>query len=895
MILKTRLFKPPVSQNFTFRKSLINEMLRHHDKSVQMIIAAAGYGKSTLASQYLDNCNQTFCWLSLDIDSNDSKTVLTYLVEAIQTSIPKSMESTTQILSAIDLPSTKAIINCLINDLTEIKSELTITLDDYHVIKNKIVHSIFESLLTNLPPSIKILLISRIDPPLKLARLKAYNQLFELRMGNLKFSSNEILHLAKSSHQLDINIEEAKKIEIESEGWIIAVRLILNKIKNGNESNLSKRGLDKEKNVLVEYMLKELLESLSFNLQRCLMVSSLFRRFSIPLLCHVMSEFLKDVDRKQLENEMLAILENSMFVIPLDENRTWFRFHHIVIDFLNNNIVRFLSLEQQNIILNNASIFFNKDKSYEEAIEMAVKAENISFAIDIINDHKENLLYNDKEDILKRWLQIIPKVDIYNSIDALLIKAIIHDSHIEYDDLHLTLDRTHSLLNKTKLNEESRIHWGGFYSIKSYFDYQKGDIENALIHAEKSLKFLDKHQIYLRDRAVLVKGLGLHMSNQPEEAKLFFKNFIHSISVSSTLTSMRVHGYFSLLKIYQANLKELEYSAKLIHDISVTFDSRFSQVMSNCFMAYSNYMQNKLQNVIPFVDAIEGMWYNGRPLWVVHTVIAKIMCQISLNNFKEAEETLNRLTDFLSSFENGNLTKWTWVIKTEIAVRKNDLKQAKEMAKMANFELHPIIFSFYFSQLTEVKFLLLSGTQQDLQEAHHLLEKYLLIGEETNHRTFLIQAYLLMSVCQQKENNLDSALQYVQKAINLGRHSNYIRPFVDLGADIQVLIKKLSLTKKGDFYIKEILKAFLNDKNSSITKKLSEVQTFYDVNLTSKELKILNLIAKGYQNKEIANELHYSLGTVKSYIYKIYQRIDVKNRAQAIQVLEKKQIKSPLV
>jgi LuxR family maltose regulon positive regulatory protein len=227
-LLKTRFHKPSLADSFILRQQLMDRLDHGQKKRLTLVVGGAGYGKSILVSQWLNERQHTYCWISLEEDCNDLQVFLSYLVVGVQQTYPDSMPRTAQLMLSSILPTVLVVAETLINDLSDIKGRLSIVVDDLHKINNQKIFELLNQLIQLGPEHSRLVLISRVDPPLKKAKFRAYNQLCEIRMSDLRLTETEIIQLAKNSDYTSITSETARIIEEKTEGWILGVNLISN-------------------------------------------------------------------------------------------------------------------------------------------------------------------------------------------------------------------------------------------------------------------------------------------------------------------------------------------------------------------------------------------------------------------------------------------------------------------------------------------------------------------------------------------------------------------------------------------------------------------------------------------------------------------------------------------
>ena len=336
LILKTRLYKPPVNEKFIVRERLIARLNDESDRPLKLIVAGAGYGKSVLMSQWLDTCRKKYCWISLEEDCNDLQLFLSYLIAGIQQTFPEGMERIAQLTSSNQMPSDEAIAHTLNNELHDLPESFILVLDDFHVISNKTILNLFNEILKYPPENVQIALISRLDPPINKSRLQAYQQVSEIRMSDLRLNIQEIKELARRSVQIDISDEAAEGIEKTTEGWALCVFLKIREFVESNVAEADTYPIDQRSSNLSMFLFNLLNASLPPDAVYLILVISLFDRFNVGLI----EQLFEDAEEAGLKGESLnlTLLKikqlDSPFLINLDKNKEWFRIHHLIREIL---------------------------------------------------------------------------------------------------------------------------------------------------------------------------------------------------------------------------------------------------------------------------------------------------------------------------------------------------------------------------------------------------------------------------------------------------------------------------------------------------------------------------------------------------------------------------------
>lgn len=885
LVLNTRLNKPPVDKGYIQRKRLITILQNNQDKILKLVIAGAGYGKSVLISQWLEICNEKFCWISVHEDFNDIRVALSYLVTAVQSVFSDTLKKSNEAVNTIQTVSVKSLGQILINELAEINEPLNIVFDDFHLNNNLSLNEIIDDFLTNPPQNVKITLISRYDPAIKLNTLRTYDRICELRSAELAFTQNEIHDLAARLHNLEISEEISHSIYSLTEGWTIGIRLILKKIAGGESIEESLNSIHGTSSHFSQYLLEEILNKQLPHVREVLLASSLFDRFNLDFI-HFLRPVLNidaDITNEVLTNDIQRFVDSSMFIIPLDYDSKWYRFHHLIQSFLQNQIKHQKTQEQLHVIYHRACLHMESKGFLSEAIDYALKSMNAERAASIINNHKHELLNSDKFHLLDRWLQLLPSGTIENHAGLLMARAMIHDTTANYPAMIDDLESAALILQPFDMKmENSRADWGEYYAIHSAVSYYLGRLETSIQSSQKALELLnDSKGNYIRDFALAFHVFSNNALNGGNRAEAILENELKIFPQKERHSLMRNQIVKVLLFLINGKFSELPKPAKLAYDISKEEKMWLSNTMAAYGIAVNSYISGQLTDVDRYNNIVDNHKYASRPFWALNMFSMNAMAMISLNKHAEVENYISEMHSFAQQFQNKPFDKFVTVFEIEVALRMRNIKHAVTLASTAEFDIYPPVYYYYFPQLTKVKLMMAQGGKRKQQEAKNLLEDYLKLSQKSNNILFRIQVLLLYALLFKKSGDLNASLDKIREVLTLGKQECFIRTFLDLDEDMYSLLEQLEPDEKNNACVSKILTAFRNERKSGNNSNLNTGKGELN-ELTRKEIEILQLIGSGFQNKKIAEKLFISETTVKTHVYRIYKKLEVPNRLTAL-------------
>jgi ATP/maltotriose-dependent transcriptional regulator MalT len=887
-ILKTRLFKPQVKEGVILRSRLLNKMEDNFYKPVHIIVGPAGYGKSVLMSQYLNYCEAQYCWISLDPDCNDVRTFIHYLGTSIQLVSPDSGKKLIEAALANELIQISELGQLIANELELIDQDLVIVLDDYYFICNGEVHDLITEVLRNFPSRHKIAFLSRFDPLLNLHEFYAYDRVNEIRMRDLRFNLEEIKTLSECVTSIKFETEILQKILNISEGWVVPIRLIFKDLLSRNNREIYQWNENTESKKLTYNLLNHLLHQENLWLQEIVILVALFPRFSLSLLKEiypVMNPSTRQ-DAEEIEDLFHSFIQRSLFTIPLDEEGEWYRFHHLVQEFLITQSKKKFSEEKIRSALSYGSRLFEREGSIREAIQLAVEAQDFALATEIINRHRIEFTNTQQYAELRQWLRLIPPEVVELSPGLLIIRAVLTEATPNLSQLAKDISKIHHVLaplNKDS-DEQTRYLWGEYYSSKCGLEFHSGNSQLALDAAIKARDLL-KAEVYVfsHDYALVHQLLALTTLGRAAEAEIIVQQIESVLKPSQKFHLSHLYMMGIFLRFIQGRVTDFTNVAHQTRDISLEVSNTFVFIVANYYLALSAYLRNELEVVEPYLNAAIDSNYMGRPIWIIHCYQLKCLNLLALDQKAEYAQCLNEMIAFEERYDSSHFKNEVLLYQVNLLLDQGNIKDATSLAKKVNFDSLSFILFYFSPELLEVKLLLNTGSTRDQERAQNLLLEYEKAALERHNQMNLLQVHCLQIQLLLKKKEYQDALNRLRILLAYTEPEGIIRLYTDCGKEMASLFDKLSDDEKNQAYISNIISSFKAAKSAKPSLRSKAGNGLMDKNrLSSKDKAILELISQGYQNKEIADQLNYSLNTIKKYVHKIYLKLDVKNRAEAV-------------
>jgi LuxR family maltose regulon positive regulatory protein len=414
-ILATKLYIPQPRTDLVQRTHLIDRLNSGIKHKLTLISAPAGFGKTTLLVDWISQSEISVAWLSLDKGDSDSVYFINYLVAALKKIDANIGKTTLPMLHSPQRPATELVLMNLIKEIADFANNFVLVFDDYHLIDAKDIHAMVECLLDYLPANMCLIISTRVDPPLPLARLRVSNQLAELRAIDLSFSINETALFFNKIMNLEISGNDISVLESRTEGWIAGLQLAGLSMKSCEDIPSFIKTFAGDDRYVVGYLVEEVLNRQPAQIQEFLLKTSILNRLSAPLCDFVINETGSQTILDTLENI-------NLFIIPLDNKRRWYRYHHLFAELLQQ---RLYQREKNSVaeLHSRASIWYEQNKFGDDAVEHALAAKDFEQAVSLIEEQADTIWERGEHTKFKRWLEELPAELVFSKPILSIIHA----------------------------------------------------------------------------------------------------------------------------------------------------------------------------------------------------------------------------------------------------------------------------------------------------------------------------------------------------------------------------------------------------------------------------------------------------------------------------------------
>jgi LuxR family maltose regulon positive regulatory protein len=880
-LLTTKLYRPPVGPKWVLRPRLIRHLEEglHLGHRMTVISAPAGFGKTTLLSEWLRQADRPVAWLSLDVGDNDPTRFLTYLIAALQTIDPAIGLSAQATLQAAHPLPMEPLLTSLINDIVTTTKPFILVLDDYHVIETSAIHQAVSFLLDHMPPlehGMHLVFATRADPALPLARLRGRGQLTELHAADLRFTSSETAAYFNETMALHLSAEHVAALEQRTEGWIVGMQLAAISLQGHENVADFIRAFSGSQRYVLDYLTEEVLIRQPQEIQEFLLQTSILDRLNGSLCDAVRfgtaetpsSTHGTAVTRGVASQKVLEALEASnLFLVPLDEERRWYRYHRLFADILCQR----LKLEKVDLVAElhrRASEWYHANEWYHDAVHHSLAAGDEERAAELIGQKGWAMLVRGEMRELLGWLNSLPQ-DLVRSRPQL---GMIHAWALALTGQWNEVEQSLAQIGDGHVP-------GEMAALQAYVASVQGDVPRTIALCKQASEALPERKWFSRSFVALSLGIAYFAGGQPRAASKALSEAIE-LCRTSGLTYMMQGTMIELGLVQQTagSLHEAAQTCRRALELAPGQDVRPVPNVGRAYvcLAKVHYEWDNLDRALQYatkgIELTELGGFTSAQLfgyaWLAEVCMAR-------GDMKAASQALEKADCLIQQHDyaalSGTLTAlrvWSWLRSGDLTAASLWLQEHPPSA--GDVPDYPQ----ELEQLTAARVLL--GLNQPAR-ALEMLCRVQDLAEEAGRMWSLIRILVLQARAFLLQGDWDQALSALERALCLAEPEGYVRTFVDEGEAMARLLRRALTKGIAPDYVRRLLAAI----GESVPAPSPVAQVLVEP-LTERELEVLRLIAGGLSNREIASELVVAVSTVKSHINHIYGKLDVKNRVQAI-------------
>jgi LuxR family transcriptional regulator, maltose regulon positive regulatory protein len=872
-LLETKFYIPQPRADLVSRPRLLERLDGGLQARLLLLSAPAGFGKSTLLSDWLGQRSllQRTAWLSLDEGDNDPVRFWRYLIGALQRIDPEIGRAAQGLFLSLKAPVLESVVTSLINDIVAAGQRFLLVLDDYHLIEARPIHDSLLFLLEHQPPQLHLTITTRADPPLPLARLRVRRALVEIRTADLRFASTEAQSYLHKTAEIDLSPDQMALLETRTEGWIAGLQLAALSMQGHHDPARFIATFTGSHRYVLDYLSEEVLHRQPESLQQFLLQTSILDRLCAPL-CDALT------GRADGQQTLVKLEQDNLFLISLDDERRWYRYHRLFVDLLRSRLETD-ARDHLHALHQRAGLWFEAHDLPGEAIYHFLAARAWDAAAVLVERQVDGLWMHGEVNLLLSWLKQLP-VELVHSRPRLCLAyawVMLHNGPL--DGVEGWLHRAEQSLSPA----DSALH-GEIAAIRGSTATIRGDIEEASVQCTLALQLLPPERHFLR--AATVHALGT--------AHRFSGNIVAAMHAFTEAVSVgRATGHFYLLIDSLCNLGLLQATRGQLHLAHQTYQealarveaegSAASPIASEAYIVMGDLLRewNQLGTAESYlarglaladkggiVDAILTGYLVlsrvKRSQWDLDQALALVQQGIQLAQQHKIQRMVSTFAAqqarlWLASGRLEETLRWAHAFAPTLAENPGYLRE--------------------FQSVTLARVWLAHG---QARQALHLLDELVAAAEQAGRVHSIIEIQMVRGQVFSALGDGEEARRALTHSLTLAEPQGYLRRYLDEGSTMADLLQQISLRNPQLRAYRERLLSLFPEADPPPISNAHTPSAGMIEDLTSRELEILRLIAAGHTNQEIAQQLVVQPSTIKKHINNIFGKLGATHRTQAV-------------
>ncbi len=871
-ILATKLYVPPPRPKVVLRPRLIERLNEGLHGKLTLISAPAGFGKTTLISEWVAGQPRPSAWLSLDEGDNDPTRLLSYLISALQTIAANIGGGVLGVLQSPQPPPTESILTALLNEIITVPDDFVLVLDDYHVIDARPVDDALAFLLEHLPPRMHLVIATREDPQLPLARLRARGHLTELRAADLRFTPSEAAEFLKGVMGLSLSAEDIVALEDRTEGWIAGLQLAAISMQGRKDATSFIESFTGSHHFVLDYLVEEVLEQQSESVQGFLLRTSILDRLCGPLCDAVL------LDPSGSGQETLQYIGHAnLFLVPLDDERRWYRYHHLFADLLRQRLQQSTASSAGDEGSGVAELHSRASRWYEangleiDAFQHAAAANDVERAQRLIEGEGVPLYFRGTVAPVLKWLKSLRKtvLDARPSLWVMYASVLLL---VEHTVVEQKLQAAEAALQETEPDDRTRDLVGRIASMRATLAVIQHDAETIITQSRRALEYLHPNNLPVRTATTWTLGHAHQLQGDRAAASRAYAEVI------ATGKSFGDSVYTIAATINLGQLQEADNQLSLAAEsfrrvLQLAGDPPQPIACEACLgLARITYQWNDLdaaqQHGQQFIQLTRQM---GSVDSFASYDVFLARLKLAQGDVAGAVAILAKAEEFVR--QHSFLFRMPDVAAAQVLtlLRQGDLAAGAHLA-----EAHEL-------PLSQARVHLAQG---DASAALATLGPLRRQAEAKGWADERLKVMVLQALALQAHGERDEAARLLGDALALAEPGGFIRIFVDEGTPMARLLSEAAAHGIMPDYTGRLLASFEAEAHKSEDESyLPPALTAQPLvePLSQRELEVLRLIAQGLSNREISERLFLALDTVKGHNRRIFGKLSVQRRTEAVE------------
>ncbi len=890
-LVSTKLRPFQARPKLVARPRLTEKLEREPARKLTLISAPAGFGKTTLLVEWLRERaggEGSVAWLSLDEGDNDPTRFLSYLVAALQAIEEGIGEGVLSALRSPEPPRVENITAALINELATLPEELTLVLDDYHLIDSEPVHGLVSFLLERLPSNVHLVISSRINPPLPLARLRARGQIMEIDAADLSFAPEEAAAFLKVTMGLNLSVGDVAVLEERTEGWIAGLQLAALSMRDRQDVSAFVEAFSGSHRDVLDYLAEEVLEGQPGHVREFLLQTS--------ILDHLSGALCDALTCRSDSREMLEELEReNLFVIALDEERSWYRYHHLFADFLRSRLER-ESPGRIKELHCRAAEWYEQNGWISDAVGHALAAEDHERASDFVERVIGETWFRGEVMTLLGWLEVLPERAkrrrprlLLEHATALMWVGRLEGVESLVREAELIVDAAAEGSNEGPPSSVENIHGryllGYAAATRAWHANLLGDPQSGIQFARRALALLPDDPRPRTFAAFSLAAAYSFVGNFEAASAAFAETAELGFAAGHDYLTLEAMGYHAELQMARGRLREADVILRRALGFAAERGDVSLPATGEVYVALGELLYEWDDLASAEARLTEGVQLAER----TGQLGSLIDGYVSLSRLKQAQgdsggalEAAREAERLARSAGVGQFTVEAAAWKSRLHLARGELAAATSEWEQVSVGDDDPAFVREIGQLARARLLAARGEHDEALRIRADLRE---AAQAAGRTGWEIEILALEALALQAQGKRERAVRTLAQALALAEPEGYVRTFVDEEAEMAALLSEVLEAQQRHrlapdvpaYYLRKLSAALERDAFLTATPGAGLPEP-----LSERELEVLTLVAAGKTNQVIARELFVALSTVKTHIKNIYGKLEARNRTQAL-------------
>lgn len=908
---RTKLRSPRIAGDVIPRPRLLERLNRL--ATLTLIVAPAGYGKTTLVSTWLAQLDLPSAWLSLEEGDDDPAQFLTYFVTAVQTIFGDFGGAILEHLSSPRLRPFAELGNQVVNELDELEQVFVLVINDFHWITSPKIHGFLTQLLTHPPRSIRLVITTRHDPPLPWS-IRARSYLCELRARDLCFTQAETAEFLANFVETPVDAALAKVLTAETEGWIASLRLAALQVRRSPRPLQGNSLLNGSQHNIIDYFISEIIAYVPDYTRDFLVRTSFLNSLNAALCDYVLGDAQPE---HRSETQLSQLVADGVFIVVLDDAGTWHRLHPLFRRALEHQLLETCTPAEIACLYERAVRWHEEQNLLEEAISYALAGHQLDLAVAVIHRHRQQVLDDMDFQRLDRWLRQFSPAAVAHHPDLLLTKAWLAQIRFETLDVRDCIEQAETLLASSAAEDPAVREWQGeIAALRSQLEMLAGDVHTALLSGKTALEATPRERFHVRNLALLTAASALVMSGESEFAESLLDRAAAEPYLPPDLAMLRVQQVRHFIQLFNADLFTMCAEFPKLLQLATARGLKMSQAWAHYFWGCACYLQNDLVEADEHFHAVLKLADYAHAGAYTQSAIGLALTREALRAPHEAAAIVVSAQAYLATMQLDQMLQVMNVFAAELAARMGQVEEVRHWYNLEGRSLRTDAFPmFYIPGLSAVKILLTLGADADLAEAELHLQRVMRMAMQTRNTYAKIQGLALQAALSSAQGHHAPAKAVLARSLALAEPGGVVRPYADLGAALTPLLEELPPDACTPAFLLQVRSAVLLRLKAAASVPAPEAAELsalgqtgrapgmakplllqaalagsladnYDLRqlLTYREMDVLRLLDQRLTNKEIARHLGISTETVRQHTVRLFRKLHVQNRRQAIVV-----------